>query len=67
MRRYFVSRKCLWCEKDLPIEEEFITLNHRSMVVSVCSPQCLERLRTRLGEGKMRKRLRHRFAGAPLA
>jgi hypothetical protein len=37
------------------------------LVVSVCSPQCLERLRTRLGEGKMRKRLMHRLAGTPLA
>jgi hypothetical protein len=67
MRRYFVSRKCLWCEQDLPIKEEVITLNHRSLVVSVCSPQCLEQLRTPLGRGKMRKRSMHRFVGDSVA
>jgi hypothetical protein len=56
MRRYLVTKRCLHCGKELPLEEAVLTYRTRSVVVSVCSLACREALQLSLGAGKERRK-----------
>jgi hypothetical protein len=56
MRRYLVTKRCLCCGRELPMEEAVLTFHHRSVIVSVCSPACLVKLQDSLGDEKERRR-----------
>lgn len=56
MRRYLVTKRCLRCGKELPLEEAVLTYRTRSVVVSVCSAGCREALQLGLGAGKERRK-----------
>jgi len=56
MRRYLVTKRCLHCGKELPLEEAVLTYHTRSVIVSVCSVRCLEALQSGLGAGKEQRK-----------
>lgn len=55
MRRYFVGQKCLWCGKKVSLGEVVITFRRHSVVISLCSDDCLEDLRASFGNEKGRR------------
>ncbi len=55
MRRYFVDQKCLWCGKKVRLEEVLVTFHRHSVVISLCSNDCLEGLQASFANGKGRK------------
>jgi len=56
MRRYLANGKCVFCHSEKNVEDVLLTVNKKSIVVSICSPRCLSMLLESLTKERTRRR-----------
>lgn len=61
MRRYLANGKCVLCHSDKNVVDVLLTVNKRSLVVSICSESCFSTLRKILANERSRKRFLKSF------